>query len=96
MKLEPINTLRNPSTPKVGDIVNFRPSEFKLDDVEYWRRYTSPSRWFGMVPEERRMLVGKIKSIKRRDDGWHYWITSRTMGFNVSFEDVDGLHKDWD
>jgi hypothetical protein len=88
--LESIETLRNPETPKVGDVVRFRPSGKSLENIDYWRRHTWPGRWFSMNPEPQRYLVGKIQTIKRSEEGFYYRVTSGMMGLDVSFKDVLG------
>jgi len=87
---EAIKTLRNPETPKVGDVVRFRPSGESLENVDYWRRYTWPGRWFSMNPEPQRYLVGTIRTIKRASEGFYYRVTSGIVGFDVSFKAVLG------
>lgn len=87
---EPIETLRNPETSKVGDLVRFRPTGESLEDTDYWRRYAWPGRWFSMTPEPQRFLIGKIRVIKRSGEGFYYRIESGMTGFDVSYKDVLG------
>ena len=88
MKTAPIEMLRNPDAPKPGDIVLFRPWDKNLEDVSYWRRYANTSRWFGMDPEPKRALVGRVKAIKRVGNEFYYRVDSGMMGFDVSPDDV--------
>ena len=88
MKTSPIENLRDPNTPKPGDLVLFRPFDTRLDDVNYWRRYAQTSRWFGMDEEPKRVLIGQVKSIKRVGDEFYYRINSGMMGFDAAPGDV--------
>lgn len=88
METAPVATLRDPATPKPGDIVLFRPWGKNLEDVSYWRRYANTSRWFGMDPEPKRELFGCVKAIKRVGDEFYYRIESGTMGLDASPGDV--------
>jgi hypothetical protein len=92
MKLEPVDTLRHPTSPKPGWIVAFRPTGKDLGgaltDVSYWRRYAVVGRWFESSPLERRHLIGKIVAVKRVDGGFYYRITSGVSGWDVAYEDV--------
>jgi len=88
MKTQPIELLRDPNTPKPGDLVLFRPFETQLDDVDYWRRYAQTSRWFKMDDEPKRALVGRVKSIKRAGDEFYYRIESGMMGLDAAPSDV--------
>jgi hypothetical protein len=90
LKTEPIDTLRLSFTPKRDETVKFRPTGQSLNDVEYWRRWAWPGRWFESVPIERRHLIGKIVAIKVLENGFYYRITSGVTGFDVAFEDVIG------
>ena len=83
MKTAPVETLRNPETPKPGDIVLFRPWDKNLEDTSYWRRYANTSRWFGMDPEPKRELVGRVKAIKRVGDEFYYRIDSGMTGWDA-------------
>lgn len=76
MNTAPIETLKNPETPKPGDIVLFRPWGENLEDTSYWHRYANTSRWFKMYLEPKRELVGRVKAIKRVGDEFYYRINS--------------------
>jgi hypothetical protein len=93
MKLEPIDTLRLPTTPKLGDVVRFRPTGKTLDSVSYWNRWAWTSPWFNLDPEPKRFLIGKIKAIKREGDCFYYRIDSRLTGYDIAFSDVIGKHE---
>jgi hypothetical protein len=84
MKTAPIEILRNPDAPKLGDFVLFRPWDKNLEDVSYWRRYANTSRWFGMDPEPKRELVGQVKAIKRVGEELYYRINSGMTGWDAS------------
>lgn len=88
IRTAPIDSLRIPSTPKPGDIVLFRPWGKSLDDVSYWRRYARTSRFFGLDPEPKRELVGRVKAIKRVGDEFYYRIESGMMGLDASPADT--------
>jgi len=92
MKLEPIDTLRHPTSPKPSWIVAFRPTGWSLGggltDDKFWWRYAQPGRWFGSSTPERRHLIGKIVAVKRVDGGFYYRITSGVSGWDVAYEDV--------
>jgi len=95
VKTSPIETLRNPSAPKPGDLVSFRPFNIRLDDVSYWRRYAEVSRWFGLDEESNRSLIGRVKAIKRVGDEFYYRISSGMMGFDAEPGDVILLPEEY-
>ena len=92
MKIEPIDTLRLPTTPKPGDFVRFRPTGKTLDDLRYWDRWAKTSPWFNLDPEPKRYLIGRIKAVKREGEGFYYRISSGLTAYDVAFSDVIAKH----
>ncbi len=91
--LEDFNVLRDPNTPKPGDIVKFRPYREALDDPSYWERWAWPGSSFRSLSEPHRYLVGKIQAIKPGQSpqtGWYYRISSGMTAYAVPFRNVLG------